>query len=165
MRFGLRFNPPVTDVVAGGVVVPSVHLSQSRSVQMHRDRDAIARIPYPVNAPVVGKYARGPVFPAPHELPDLIQARVIGPTATIETLVALLEYGAHSTAVNSPGGMVVDSCLRVRRPDEHLQREGMFFTFVRVGYVPASFSAPCQKRADLTLEEGGLPHESDQKGS
>jgi hypothetical protein len=33
---------------------------------------------------------------------------MIEPGAVIQTLVALLEYGSHSTAVNSPGGMVMD---------------------------------------------------------
>ena len=46
--------PPITDVVAGGVVVPTVHLAHLRSVEVHRDRQAVARVPYPVNASVVG---------------------------------------------------------------------------------------------------------------
>src|SRR4028119_884117 len=50
---------------------------------------------------------------------------MIGPGAVIQTLVALLAYGTHSTAVNFTGGMVVDPCLCARRPDKNLQREGV----------------------------------------
>ena len=46
--------PPVTDVVTGEVIVSTVHLSNPRSVQVHRDRQAVARVPYPVNASDVG---------------------------------------------------------------------------------------------------------------
>ena len=75
---------------------------------MHRDGYVVARIPYPVNASVAGQDARDSVFPAPHELPDLFEVGMIEPGAVIQTLVALLEYGPYSTAVNSPGEMVMD---------------------------------------------------------
>src|SRR5918998_622575 len=67
----------VTDVLTGEVVVSTVHLPHPRSVQVHRDRHAVARIPYPMNAFIVGQDARHPVFLAPRELPDLSQAGMI----------------------------------------------------------------------------------------
>jgi hypothetical protein len=57
---------------------------------VHRDGYFFARVPYPVNASVVGQDARGAVFDAPHALPKLSQAGVIQPGAVIQTLVALL---------------------------------------------------------------------------
>jgi hypothetical protein len=92
---------------------------------------------------------------------------MIGPRAVVQALVALFEYGSHSTAVNSPGGMVVDLCLGARRPHEYLQREGMVLAFVSLGHVPVSFCASrlFQERANLSLEKGGVLHKMIQEGS
>src|SRR5215217_7528781 len=164
--YGTLLFPPVTDVVARDIVVSAVYLPNPRSVQVHRDRHAVAKVPYPVNASVAGQNARGSVFPAPHELPDLFQAGMIEPGAVIQTLVALLEYGPHSTAVNSPRGMVMDLCLGARRPDEDLQRVGMGLAFVSLGHIPVSFcgSRLFQERANLSLEKGGVLHKMSQEG-
>jgi hypothetical protein len=61
-RTKLIFSP-VTNVVAGGVVVSTVHLSYLRAVEVHRDRRALARVLYhPVNAPGARQYGRGLVL-------------------------------------------------------------------------------------------------------
>src|SRR3712207_2902871 len=99
---------PVADVVAGGVVVSAVHLSYPRSVEVHRDRRALARVSYPVDAPVAGQDRGGPVLRAPPQLPGLLQAGVVEPRAVVEALVALFEHGAPGAEVGSPGGVVVD---------------------------------------------------------
>jgi hypothetical protein len=158
---------PVADVVAGEIIVPTVYLPYPRSVQVHRDRQAVARVPYPVNASVVGQYARGSVLPAPQELPDLFQAGMIGPGAVVQALVALFEYGSHSTAENSPGGMVVDLGLGARRPDEDLQREGMVLAFVAMGHVPAFFCASrlLQEGKNLSLKKGGILRKISHEGN
>jgi hypothetical protein len=70
--------PSVADVLAGGVVVAAVHLSYPRSIKVHRDCRALARVPYPVDAPVTGLDGRGPVLAVPRQLPGLLQAGVIG---------------------------------------------------------------------------------------
>src|SRR5829696_3870652 len=82
---------PVADVLAGGVVVAAVHLSYPRSIKVHRDRRAPARVPYPVDAPVKRLDGRGSVLAAPRQLPDLLQAGVIGTRAIaiVQALVAL----------------------------------------------------------------------------
>lgn len=46
--------PPITDIVAGEVVVPTVHLPYAGTVEVYRDRQVVARVPYPVNTSVVG---------------------------------------------------------------------------------------------------------------
>src|SRR5215213_2516343 len=117
--------------------------------------------------PSPGQDARGAVFFAPHELPDLFQAGVIAQGAVIETLVALLEYGSFHAAVNSPGGMVVDLCLCARRPHKNLQREGMVAALVATGHVPLSSHASgfFQERMNLRLEEVGVLHKMTQEGS
>src|SRR5215203_2983083 len=162
---GLLFSP-VTDVVAREIVVPAVYLPNPRSVQVHRDSHAVATVPYPVNASVAGQNARGSVFPAPHELPDLFQAGMIELGTVVQTLVALLEYGPRSTAVNAPRGMVMDLCLGARGPDEDLQRVGMVLAFVSLGHIPLSFctSRLFQERANLSLEKGGVLHKMSQEG-
>jgi hypothetical protein len=158
---------PVTDVVARGVVVPTVRLPQPRSVQVHRDRRVLARITYPVNASVVGQDARCSVLLAPHALPKFFQAGMVQPGAVIQTHVTLLEYGSHGTAVNSPGGMVVDLCLRARRPDKNLQRVDMVLASIAVCHVPVTCSASrfLQERANLTFEERWVLHKTDQERS
>src|SRR5215208_1978069 len=80
---------PIANVVAGGVVVMTVHLPKLRSVEVHRDRHAVARIPDPVDAAVAGQDRRGPVLGAPRQLPDLLQAGVIQARTVVQTLVAL----------------------------------------------------------------------------
>jgi hypothetical protein len=92
---------------------------------------------------------------------------VIQAGAVIQTLVALLEYGAHSTAVNSPGGMVMDLGLRARRPDKNLQRVVMVLASIALCHVPVSFctSRLFQVRANLTFEKDGVLHETDQEWS
>src|SRR5215203_5656857 len=47
----LLIFPSVADVLPGGVVVAAVYLSYPRSIEVHRDRRALARVPYPVEAP------------------------------------------------------------------------------------------------------------------
>src|SRR5215203_3501137 len=157
----------VTDVVARGVVVPTFHLPQPRSVQVHRDRRVVGRVPYPVNTSVAGQDARGSVFLAPHAVPDLFQAGMIKPRAVVQTLVALLEYGSHGTAVNSPGRVVVDLCLRAGRPDKNLQRAGMVLASIAVCHVSVTYSASrfFQERANLAFEKGGVIHKTDQERS
>src|SRR5215211_6920271 len=90
---------------------------------------------------------------------------MIGPGAVVYALVALFEYGSHNTAVNSPGGMVVDPGLGARRPDEDLQSEGM--VLVAVGHVPVFFRASrlFQEGKDLSLKKGGILHKMSQEGS
>jgi hypothetical protein len=134
---------------------------------MHRDPHVVARVPYPVNTSVVGQDARGSVFLAPHALPVLFQAGVIQPGAVIQTLVALFEDGAHSTAVNAPGGMVVDLCLCARRPDKNLQGVGMVLASIAMCHVPVPFCTSClfQERANPTFEKSGVPHKTDQERS
>src|SRR5215203_6081969 len=85
--YGALLFPPVTDVVAREIVVSAVYLPNPRSVQVHRDRHVVARVPYPVNASVAGQDARDSVFPAPHELPDLFQVGMIEPGTLIQTLI------------------------------------------------------------------------------
>ena len=159
--------PPVTDVVAREVVVPTVHLSYPRSVQVHRDRRVVARVSYPVNSSVVGQDARGSVFYAPLALPDLSQAGMIQPGAVIQTLVALLEYGSHGTAINSPGGMVVDLCLCAWGPDKNLQRVAVVLASIAVCHVPLTYGASriFQEWANLTFEKGGVLNKTDQERS
>jgi hypothetical protein len=92
---------------------------------------------------------------------------MIGPRAVVQALVALFEYGSHSTAVNSPGGMVVDLGLSARRPDEDLQREGMVLAFVAMGHVPvfSCVSPLVQKGKDLSLKKGGILHKMSKEKS
>ena len=71
----LLIFPSVADVLPGGVVVAAVYLSYPRSIEVHRDRRALARVPYPVDAPVKGLDGRGPVLAAPRQLPDLFFRR------------------------------------------------------------------------------------------
>src|SRR5215210_5505213 len=92
---------------------------------------------------------------------------MIGPEAVVQALVALFEYGSHSTAVDSPGGMVVDLGLGTRRPDEDLQREGVVLAFIAVGHVPVFFSS-CrlfQKGKDLSFKKGRIVDKMSQEGS
>src|SRR5215216_2378504 len=93
---------------------------------------------------------------------------MIGPGAVVGPLVALFEYGSYSTAVNSPGGMVVDLGLGARRPDEDLQRERMVLAFVAMGHVPVFFfcaSRLFQEGKDLSLKKGGVLHKMSQEAS
>jgi hypothetical protein len=100
-------------------------------------------------------------------LPDLFQAGVIQSGAIIQTLVAFLEYGAHNTAVNSPGGMVVDLGLCARRPDKNLQRVSMALASIAMRHVPLTFRASrfFQERANLTFEKRRVLHKTDQERS
>jgi hypothetical protein len=100
-------------------------------------------------------------------LAKLFQAGVIQPGTVIQTLVALLEYGAHSTAVNAPGGMVVDLCLCARRPDKNLQGVDMVLASIAVCHVPGSFCTPrlFYERANLTFEKCGVLYKTDQERS
>src|SRR5215210_682598 len=69
--------PPVAHLVAGWVVVPTVHLASSRPVEMDRNRRAVARVSYPVD-PIIARQDRGgAIFRAPPQLPDPLQAGVI----------------------------------------------------------------------------------------
>jgi hypothetical protein len=90
-----------------------------------------------------------------------------GTGAVVPALVTLFEYGSHSTAVNSPGGMVVDPGRRTRRPDEDLQRAGMVLAFVAMSHEPVFFCASrlIQEGKDLSLKEGGILHKMSQEGS
>src|SRR5829696_4396528 len=141
LRPYLLIFPPVADVLTGGVVVAAVHLSYPRSIEVHRDRRALTRVPYPVDAPVKGLDGGGSVFAAPRQLPDLLQAGVIGARAIVQALVALFEHGPDGAAVSSPGGVVVDLGSGSRRPNEDLQGKGAVLCVVAVGHVPV-FSAP-----------------------
>jgi hypothetical protein len=78
-----------------------------------------------------------------------------------------LEYRSHSTAVNYPGGMIVDLGPGARRPDEDLQREAMILAFIAMSHVPVFFCASCllQEEKDLNLKEGGILHKMSQEGS
>src|SRR3712207_6238412 len=103
----------------------------------------------------------------PHELPNLSQAGVIGSRAVVEALVALFEYGSHSTAVDAPGGMVVDLGLSVRRPDEDLQRERVILAVAAMGHVPGFFRAArlFKEGKNVRLTKGGILHNMHQEGS
>jgi hypothetical protein len=100
-------------------------------------------------------------------LPDLFQVGVIQPGSVIQTLVTFLEYGPHGTAVDSPGGMVVDLCLCARRPDENLQRVRMLPVLIATGYVPVSLhtSRLFQEGKYLSLTKVKVSYESSQEGS
>ena len=134
----LRIFPPVADVVAGGIVVPTVHISCLWSIEVHRDRRALAQVPYSVDATVARQYGRGSVLRAPRQLPDLLQAGVVGARAIVQALVALFEHRADGAAIGSLGGVVVDLGLGSRRPDEDLQGVRTVHAFVAVGHVPLS---------------------------
>jgi hypothetical protein len=127
---------PVADVIPRRVVVPAVHLSYPRSVEVHRDRRALARVPYLMDAPVARQYARGPVLWAPPQLPGLLQAGVVGHGAVVEALVAFLEHGAPGAAVDAPGGVIVDLGPCSRRPHEDFQGVGAVLAVVAAGYIP-----------------------------
>src|SRR5215204_494501 len=137
----LRIFPPVADIVAGGIVVPTVHISCLWSIEVHQDRRALAQVPYSVDATVARQYGRGSVLRAPRQLPDLLQAGVVGARAIVQALVALFEHGARGAAVDSPGGVVVDLGSGSRRPNEDLQGKGAVLCVVAVGHGPV-FSAP-----------------------
>jgi hypothetical protein len=109
-RIPLAFSvlSPVADMVAGRIVVAAVHLCYPQPVEVHRDRRAPARVSYPVDAPITGQDGGGSVLRAPPQLPDLLQAGVLGMGTVVEALVALFEHRAGSATVCSPGGVVVD---------------------------------------------------------
>jgi hypothetical protein len=91
---------------------------------------------------------------------------MIGPRAVVQALVTLFEYGSHSTAVDSPGGMVVDLGLGTRRPDEDLQREGVVLAFVAMDHIPVFFpSRLFQEGKDLSFKKGRILHKMSQEGS
>jgi hypothetical protein len=100
-------------------------------------------------------------------MPDLFQVGVIQPGTVIQTLVTFLEYRPHGTAVDSPGGMVVDLGLCARRPDENLQGVRLFPALIATGYAPVSLhtSRFFQERENLSLTKDGVPYKSSQEGS
>jgi hypothetical protein len=99
---------PVADVVLGRVVVSPVYLSEPGTVKVHRDGRFVVRVTNPVNALVSWQQGRDPIFLAPPEPPELLQAGVIGHRAVIEALVSFFEDRSHDATEGSPGGMVVD---------------------------------------------------------
>src|SRR5918998_3086795 len=69
--------PPVTHVIAGGVVVSAVYGAHPGTVEVHADCRLLARVPDAVDAPVAGQYGRGTVAFVPRSIPGLLQACVV----------------------------------------------------------------------------------------
>src|SRR5215213_2399244 len=111
---------PVADVVLGRVVVPTVNLPKPGTVKVHRDGWRFGGVAYPVNAPLIWQHGRDPIFPAPLEPPELLQAGIVRQGAIVGTLVTLFKNGSHNAAEDSPSGMVVDHGRCARWPDEDL---------------------------------------------
>jgi hypothetical protein len=68
---------PVADVVLGRVVVSPVYLPEPGTVKVHRDGRFFGRVTDPVDALVSWQHGRDPIFPAPLEPPELLQAGMI----------------------------------------------------------------------------------------
>ncbi len=158
-------HQPIADVVSGRIVVPAIHLRHLGTVEMHGDSCARAWVPYPVDAFLVGQDGRGPISPAPHQLPDLPQTGMAFLQAVVEALVALFEHGAHGAAISSPGGVVVDLRSGFWRPDEDLQGVGAILAVAAKGYVPVlSPSRSLQERRDVRAHEGSVSRYISQEG-
>src|SRR3712207_455800 len=103
----IRLVAAIADVVAGGVVVAAVYLLAG-AVQVDGDRRPVPRVGDPVYPAVVGLDRRGPVLPAPGQLPGLLQAGVLEDGAVVEALVALLQDRPDHGAQGAPRRVVVD---------------------------------------------------------
>ena len=103
---------------------------------MHGNSCARAWVPYPVDAFPVGQDGRGPILPAPHQLPDLPQTGTAFLQAVVEALVAVFEHRPHDAAVGPPRCVVVDLSSSLRRPDEDSQGVGVVLALATMGYVP-----------------------------
>ena len=69
---------PIADVVFRRVVVPPIDLPEPGTIKVHRDGRFFGRVTDPVDALVSWQHGRDPIFPAPLELPELLQAGMIG---------------------------------------------------------------------------------------
>src|SRR5215208_3808420 len=87
--------PPVADVVFRRVVVPPVDLPEPGTIKVHRDGRLFGGVTDLVDALLVRQHGRDPIFHAPLDPPELLQAGVIGHRAVIEALVSFFEDGSH----------------------------------------------------------------------
>src|SRR5215212_6644549 len=90
-RLLVRVFQPVADIFTGGVVVTTVSLLESWSIQMHRDRGLLVPVSYPVDTPVTRKHRGGAVLGSPGKVPRRFEAGMFEARSVVEPLVTLLE--------------------------------------------------------------------------